>query len=55
MGLIREPEGVDFLVKSRPLTDRERKEISRFIENEKKKRKMAAKKGRTRRKYKAPV
>lgn len=31
MGHIKEPEGVDFLIKSPPLTDKERKEISAFI------------------------
>lgn len=31
MGLIKEPEGVDFLIQSPPLTDKERKEISAFI------------------------
>jgi hypothetical protein len=31
MGLIKEPEGVDFIIQSPPLTDIERKEISEFI------------------------
>ena len=31
MGFIREPKGVDFIIKSDPLTDEERKEISKFI------------------------
>lgn len=31
MGLIKEPEGVDFIIQSPPLTDKERKEISEFI------------------------
>jgi len=31
MGLIKEPEGVDFLIQSSPLTDKERMEISAFI------------------------
>ncbi len=31
MGLIREPKGVDFVVKSEPLTDKERDEISKHI------------------------
>ena len=31
MGLIKEPEGVDFIIQSTPLTDNERKEISEFI------------------------
>lgn len=31
MAHINEPEGVDFLIKSPPLTNQERKEISEFI------------------------
>lgn len=31
MGLIKEPEGVDFIIQSPPLTENERKEISEFI------------------------
>jgi hypothetical protein len=31
MGLIKEPEGVDFMIQSPPLTDTERIEISEFI------------------------
>ena len=31
MGLIKEPEGVDFIIQSPPLTDKERIEISKFI------------------------
>ena len=31
MGIIREPEGVDFVIQSPPLTEEERKEISAFI------------------------
>jgi len=31
MGFIREPKGVDFVIKSEPLTDKERQEISKFI------------------------
>ena len=31
MGIIREPEGVDFVIQSPPLTEEERKEISDFI------------------------
>ena len=31
MGYIKEPEGVDFFVDSKPLTDKERKEISDII------------------------
>lgn len=32
MGYIKEPDGVDFIIKSKPLTDKERKEISKFIQ-----------------------
>ena len=35
MGLIKEPEGIDFIIQSQPLTDGERKEISEFIEHKK--------------------
>lgn len=31
MGMIKEPDGVDFIIQSPPLTDKERKEISEFI------------------------
>lgn len=31
MELIKEPEGIDFVIKSKPLTDKERTEISEFI------------------------
>ena len=36
MGLIREPEGVDFVVDSRPLKDYEKKQISEIIAHYKK-------------------
>lgn len=32
MGHIAEPENVDFIIESPPLSDKERKEISEFIE-----------------------
>ena len=35
MGLIKEPEGVDFIIQSPPLTDKERNEISEFIRTRK--------------------
>ncbi len=35
MGLIKEPEGVDFVIQSPPLTDKERIEISEFIHTRK--------------------
>jgi len=38
MGYIKEPKGVDFIIKSEPLTDNERKAISAFIRNDKAKR-----------------
>jgi hypothetical protein len=31
MAYIKEPKGVDFIIKSEPLTDEERKAISKFI------------------------
>ncbi len=42
MAHIKEPEGVDFLIQSPPLTDQERKEISELIK------KMKAKSSRPR-------
>jgi hypothetical protein len=35
MGLIKEPEGIDFIIQSQPLTDKERSEISEFIRTRK--------------------
>ena len=35
MGLIKEPEGIDFVIQSPPLSDNERKEISEFIRTKK--------------------
>lgn len=40
MGYIKEPEGVDFIIQSEPLTDEERTEISKFISNYKSKKKI---------------
>ena len=37
MGHIKEPEGVDFLIESKPLTNKEKKEISELIKTLKKK------------------
>jgi len=31
MGFIREPEGVDFVIQSKPLTEKQEKELSDFI------------------------
>ena len=39
MGYIKEPTGVDFIIKSTPLTDKDRREISAFIKASKAKRK----------------
>ena len=36
MAHIKEPAGVDFVIKSEPLTDKARQEISEFIRNYKK-------------------
>jgi hypothetical protein len=33
MGYIKEPKGVDFIIQSKPLTNEERKEISKFIQD----------------------
>lgn len=35
MGHITEPKGVDFLIQSPPLTDKEKKELSEFIKKRK--------------------
>jgi hypothetical protein len=35
MGLIKEPDGIDFIIQSPPLTDKERIEISEFIRTRK--------------------
>jgi len=35
MNLIKEPKGVDFIIESTPLTDKERIEISEFIASRK--------------------
>lgn len=36
MGLIREPKGVDFVIQSPALTEKDKKEICEFIESRKK-------------------
>jgi hypothetical protein len=35
MGIIREPEGVDFVIQSKPLSVQREKELSEFISNRK--------------------
>lgn len=37
MGYIKEPEGVDFIIQSEPLTDKDREQISKFIKEYKRK------------------
>ena len=37
MGHIKEPDGVDFLIKGKPLTEKEKKAISEFIKADKEK------------------
>lgn len=44
MGIIKEPNGVDFIIQSPPLKNKERKEISEFIRNRKLKNKRVVKK-----------
>jgi hypothetical protein len=39
MGHIKEPKGVDFFIQSKPLTDKDRLEISKFISDYKAKNK----------------
>lgn len=53
MAHIKEPEGVDFIIQSPPLTDKERKEISELIRRMKAKAKKqdAPKKKKAKRKW----
>lgn len=37
MGYIKEPKGVDFIIDSKPLTEKDREEISKFIAEYKRK------------------
>jgi hypothetical protein len=37
MGHIKEPDGIDFIINGKPLTDKERKAISEFIKADKEK------------------
>lgn len=43
MGIIKEPNGVDFIIQSPPLTDKEREDISEFIRTRKLQNKKAGK------------
>ena len=45
MGFIREPEGVDFVIQSKPLTEKQEKELSEFIAKRKLEIKKTSKKG----------
>jgi len=45
MGLIREPEGIDFIIKSKPLTQKKEKELSEYIAKRKLEIKKKSKKG----------
>ena len=35
MGYIKEPDGIDFIIKSKPLTEKQKKAISEFIKADK--------------------
>ena len=45
MGFIKEPEGVDFVIQSKPLTKKQEKELSDFIAKRKLEIKKKSKKG----------
>ena len=52
MGFIREPKGIDFIIQSEPLTEKEKKEISQFITDYKsKKNKIDSKKPNVKREH----
>jgi hypothetical protein len=46
MGFIREPEGVDFVIQSKPLSEKQEKELSEFIAKRKLEIKKKSKKDR---------
>lgn len=52
MGFIKEPKGVDFIIQSKPLTDKDRQDISKHIADYKAKQ---AKKLTTKTKAKQPA
>ena len=54
MGFIREPKGVDFYVQSRPLTKKEKAEISNFIRESKAKYAKALKAKKNKKATKSP-
>ena len=45
MGFIREPEGVDFVIQSKPLTEKQERKLSEFIAKRKLEIKTKSKKG----------
>jgi hypothetical protein len=45
MGIVREPDGVDFIIQSKPLTKKQEKELSTFIARRKLEIKKSTKKG----------
>jgi hypothetical protein len=47
MGFIKEPEGVDFVIQSKPLTEKQEKELSEFIVKRKQEIKKKLKKAHT--------
>ena len=49
MGHIKEPKGVDFVIKSKPLSNKEREEISEFIRQYKTKQSTKKRVSKTRR------
>ncbi|MCF8366314.1 MAG: hypothetical protein K9H16_11065 [Bacteroidales bacterium] len=52
MGIVREPEGVDFLIKSKPLTKKQEIELSEYIAQRKREIKKQAAEGIIKRKRK---
>jgi hypothetical protein len=46
MGFVREPEGVDFVIQSKHLTEKQEKELSEFIAKRKLEIKKKSKKGK---------
>jgi hypothetical protein len=45
MGIVKEPEGVDFVIQSKPLTEKQQKELSAYIAKRKLEIKKRRKKG----------
>lgn len=46
VGIIREPEGVDFVIQSKPLTKKQEKDLSEFIAKRKLEIKVQSKEGK---------